>query len=389
MVELAPDVRLRAEHKRTTQRGSLSTGTWIGTRDGGAFESPFVSVSEVNAEGKALRLDFYDPHHLDRALARLDEIGRGEPSGSPAAGARNASPGSLLNSREDRGRHPFAAIAKPDALDTTLERFQAAYDLSFESGDWSTLGQVCAPDIVFEDRRRLALVSGGLELLVDSLRQRAETGARGESTIVGSAGNRVAIMRWLWSGGPPDGRFEIEYLGVGEVDEAGRLGAIILFDLEDTGAAQREAWARWAKIEPEIAETLATVAEASGGFKGPNSERLRTKLADDLIVEDRRRTGMGHIEGGDAYAQSVAVLRQLAPNTEIELGWFWPVIGPQGGVFTVRRTGEIAGGGDYESDYLALLVHTEGQWKRLEFFELEELDQARARFEELVGSERR
>jgi hypothetical protein len=54
----------------------ISEGGWTGTRDGGAFESTFVTVGEFDGEGRVLRLDFYDPHHLDDARARFAEIAR-------------------------------------------------------------------------------------------------------------------------------------------------------------------------------------------------------------------------------------------------------------------------------------------------------------------------
>jgi hypothetical protein len=93
---------------------------------------------------------------------------------------------------------------------------------------------------------------------------------------------------------------------------------------------------------------------------------------------------MGHIEGADAYADSLVALWQLTPTTQIELGWFWPRIGPGGGLFTVRRTGDISGGGAFESAHLALLLHQQKLWKRLELFELEDLDAALTRLAELA-----
>jgi hypothetical protein len=65
----------------------------------------------------------------------------------------------------------------------------------------------------------------------------------------------------LWSGGPSDGRFEIEYLSVVEVDEAGLVTAIVLFGADDARAAQREAWARWAAIDPAAGAVMAPLRE--------------------------------------------------------------------------------------------------------------------------------
>jgi hypothetical protein len=79
MVALAPDARMRLDHIRAATRGFIAEAVWVGTREGGAFESPFVVVSEFDAIGQIQRQDFYDPHHLPQALARFDELrGGGE-----------------------------------------------------------------------------------------------------------------------------------------------------------------------------------------------------------------------------------------------------------------------------------------------------------------------
>jgi len=74
MVDLAPDALGRADHLRTSERGLIGEVVWVGTRDGGAFESPFLWVVELDAEGVAQRLDFYDPHHLEIAWARFEGL---------------------------------------------------------------------------------------------------------------------------------------------------------------------------------------------------------------------------------------------------------------------------------------------------------------------------
>jgi hypothetical protein len=76
MVALAPDVRLRTDHLRLSHRAALFDAVWVGTREGGVFESPLVAVIELDARGRVVRIDFHDPHHVDRALARFEEIGR-------------------------------------------------------------------------------------------------------------------------------------------------------------------------------------------------------------------------------------------------------------------------------------------------------------------------
>ena len=124
-------------------------------------------------------------------------------------------------------------------------------EAGFRTGDWESLRASCAPGMVFEDRQRLVLVSGDRELMVASARERAAIGARPEVQQIETAGDRVAIWRMLWSGGPSGGRFEIEYLVVGEVDASGHFSRIVLFDPGDAHAAQREAWARCGELGVE------------------------------------------------------------------------------------------------------------------------------------------
>ena len=75
MVELAPDVQTRTDHVRTSSRGLIGASRWIGTRDGGPFEIPLLFVVELDTRAAALRLDIYDPQHLDRAIAQRRRLG--------------------------------------------------------------------------------------------------------------------------------------------------------------------------------------------------------------------------------------------------------------------------------------------------------------------------
>ncbi|HEV7732044.1 MAG TPA: nuclear transport factor 2 family protein [Candidatus Binatia bacterium] len=75
MVELAPDAHMQWHHVRTTARGVIADNVWVGTRDGGAFESPFIVVTELDGAGLTRRCDFYDPDHLEQAFSRFHEIG--------------------------------------------------------------------------------------------------------------------------------------------------------------------------------------------------------------------------------------------------------------------------------------------------------------------------
>jgi len=359
MTELAPDARGRTDHTRFAKGGFLAETVWTGTRDGGAFESPFVFVCELDAHGLAKRLDFYDPHHLDRALARFDEIDADTPP------------------------DPLAVIEKPNAASLCFQRWATRFRAFVTAADSESLRQFATPDMVFEDRQRRALVSGGVDLMVASSRERILAGARPTLHQVGTAGDRVAIHRVLWSGGPDDGRFEIEYFGISEVDGTGRLSAFILMDIDDPLAAQREAWRRWAAIDPVAAPWIALISP--GDPSDQNVDDYRATFTEDLVVEDRRRTGVGRIEGLDAYFESVNVFWELAPDTRVEMAWYWPAYDRHAALTTLRRVGTVPdGGGAYESVYLVLFaLGADGRINRQELFEPDSLDAALARFEEL------
>jgi ketosteroid isomerase-like protein len=237
--------------------------------------------------------------------------------------------------------------------------------------------------MIFEDRQGFARLSGGSEMQIASLRERLASGSHARGRLMGTAGERVAVLRMLWSGGPSDGRFEIENLVLIEVDEAGLVSASILCGADDARGAQREAWARWTAIDPSVAATVALVGEANDAFNAQDRARLRALFADDIAVDDHRRTGMGRLDGGDAYVGSLAVLWDLAEMTRVELGWFWLACDLQGALYTIRRTGDVAGGGAFESDYLMLIRHARGRLTRIELFELDQLEQALVRFEAL------
>jgi len=274
-----------------------------------------------------------------------------------------------------------------------MQRWLAIYDHVAKTGDWDPVRAICSPALVFEDRRRLFLLSGGIDLMIVSAAERMVVGARPRLELLGTAGDRIAIERVLWSGGPADGPFEIEYLGLWEVDEGGQLITMLLFDADEAPTVQREAWRRWAAIEPALADTLAMVAKATDAFNAQDRAGYRAQCADDLVVEDHRRIGMGHIrrkplergriEGGDAYVDSLVALWQLAAAVRVEHGWFWPAIAPNGSLHSVRRTGDVAGGGVFGSDYLMLALHAHGRFTRVELFELDDLDKALARFGDL------
>jgi ketosteroid isomerase-like protein len=220
-------------------------------------------------------------------------------------------------------------------------------------------------------------------MMIASLRERVASGARAERRLLGIAGERVAVGRMLWTGGPADGRFEIEYISVFEADESGLLSGVVIFELDDARAAQREAWARWAAIDPDVAPSVELLNEIIDAWNGRDRTALLARFADDLVVEDHRLAGIGRIEGAAAYVDANAVLWDLAPDQRIEFGWSWLAWDRHGLVATLRRVGTLADGGAFESEYVWLSLASGGRITHLELFEIDAHGAALARFEEL------
>jgi len=170
----------------------------------------------------------------------------------------------------------------------------------------------------------------------------------------------------------------------------GLFTASIALDADDPRAAQREAWARWVRIDPAVAPLIGPLGEILDASNTGDRARYRAQLADDLVVEDHRRTGMGRVEGADAYLASVAAFGELVSSATAALGWHRPALAPHGALTVARITDTVAAsGGEFESVYLYLFTISRGRIARIELFELDALDAARARFEALrAGSER-
>src|SRR5262249_18910858 len=222
LVDLAPDVVMRADHiLALDDRVMLAVTRWVGSREGGPFEIPFVTVAVFGPDGRIQRSDAYDPEQLDGARARFDAL------------------------RVGAAHDPLAALARPNAASAAADRWFAA----FAARDWTAMRALCAPDAQFEDRRRLALVSGDVDWwIADNQRTAPMPQVRIERHLVGTAGDRLALYRILLTGDPggataasaPEssrisslGPFEIEFLWVGEVDETGRVTAGVAFDVDD------------------------------------------------------------------------------------------------------------------------------------------------------------
>jgi class 3 adenylate cyclase/ketosteroid isomerase-like protein len=358
LLDLRPDTRFRVDHVLALEdRRSLAVMGWVGGEQDGTFEIRGAAVTEHAVDGTRRRQDIYDLDQLDAAWARFAAIG-----GRPGA-----------------ARDPLAALAKPNAASAAMDRVQAA----FEAGDWAAMRAACTPDATIEDRRRRVLVSGAVDVWVADRQRAARAGTVYHRTLVGTVGKRVALERVLCAGGPSGGPFEIEHLWLIEVDESGRIVFGAAFDVDDWRTANREAAARLIARDSAAAASLPPLVEVLEAFNDRNLARLRAVFADDVVAEDRRRAGVGRVEGASRYVDSLAVFWDLAPDGQADT--LHVLARDRHGVVSAGRVlGTLAeGGGAFETYFVNVLIVERGRIARYELFEPEDVDVALARFAEL------
>src|SRR5262249_22838232 len=328
--------------------------------------------AEVNDCGEFVAAVTVDPEDLEAAYAELD---RRYAAGEAAAHGRAAA--GTGRGRPDAARDALAALVKPNAATVARDRLEAA----FEARDWAALRALFVADAKHEDRRRHVLVSTDLDGWIADRQRWACAGVHQERRLVATVGDRVAIERIVATSGPPDGRSEMEYLSLMEVDESGRILAAVAFDPDDSRAAFAEAWAR-ALAGDAAAATLRPVSELGLGLNDHDPVRVRGAFADDLVVHDHRLAGLGLIEGADAYLESIAALWRLAPDDHIEVGF--DLARERHGVVRATKTfGTLPEGGTYERRIVIVSIVASDRITRMEFFEPEDVDAALARFAEL------
>jgi ketosteroid isomerase-like protein len=351
LFQQSPDAIIEPLYFLAMERhGFLAIAHDFGTlADGGAFESVFVQT------GGDSGVELFDLDDLDAARARFEAL------------------------RPDPLRIP------PNAATRMRVRTHEA----FLARDWTALRSLVSDDFVWEDRGKRALLVGDVELWIASMQQSASPGVRREAEIVASRGDRIALERVLYVGAPGGIHYEMETLRLTELGAAGRLAASITFDPDDRPAAFAEATLRFAADEAAGAALMTVAAVAGWGrtFAESDWDVVRSHWSGDAVISDHRALRFGAALGDlgrDAYLDSLRALAELAPDARTEapryLAWNqWGV------VRVVRLFGTQRDGGEFENVFLGVLMTDGDRIERYELFDIDDVDAALARFEELCA----
>ncbi len=203
-------------------------------------------------------------------------------------------------------------------------------------------------------------------------------GMRPERTLLATAGDRLALERWCWRRAESGADFAIDLLTLTEVTADGLAVVWICFDPDDRAAASGElAELHLRRTRPVTVRKFAERREA-----GRDLARLRASFTDDFFFRDHRRTGLGCLEGADAYLASVVALFELSPDAMVGRPLYFLADEPHATLSIARSFGTLAQGGDFDSVYAMIMVYGRDDLAGVELFELDDLDAARARFEE-------
>src|SRR5919109_1102397 len=202
-------------------------------------------------------MELFPEEALDAALARLEELDRGESS---------------------------------DALENACSRFTGRFVDAFEQRDWDTVTESLAPDSCFEDRRvGLGTRSEGKEAYLAMLNSFASVGAAViDMSTVAVRGERLILYHSI-IGGPRDDprRFEAECLMLYEIDQNGRLLMTILLDPHDLDAAFDELDDRYIAGEGSRHEPVWSVIVGSlASFNEHDWRRFRQFRTPDYALID-------------------------------------------------------------------------------------------------------
>jgi len=405
LVDLAPDVQLRIDHTMMSGDRFLYVTTWVGTREGGPFESPSAILCELDGAGRIRQFDQYDLDRLDDVRARFAASGAGGESGStlrdgpevtgPPHGdrkfplqddyqaVRTEEPPSVGG--VSKGAFATRSPAGPDPLripPNAATRASDLYEEAREALDLEAIAAMCAPTMLFDDRRRGLRVTGDRETFIVSNRLIISPRLRASRTVLATMGDHLALRHIRWTGTTADGvAFENENLSLMEVDAEGRIAAIISFDADDRRAASLEMFERYAR--GDAAQLIPAAAfEGIRAMNDHDVERLRALISDDFVFDDHRRTGIGRLEGAAASVASLAALLEQVQGLTIET--LYTVATEKHGELVMAHTfGILASGGEFEAVYARLGLYQDDRIVAMELFEPEDLDVARARLEEL------
>src|SRR5271166_2141264 len=348
--DLTPDLTIYMEAvHRLSDLGVVVTHTAYGTSQQG-FDAEWRMIFIFAVEGDLInRCEIFDEVDIDAALAGFEEL------------------------------HPQARRLE-NAASRLVERFFAYAG----AREWDTMAEILADGSFVDDRRRV--VNAGLwhgrDVVIANMRALVETRVNITLTVIGTRGERLALIRVCFPNDQRLGEFGVELLSIVEIDADNQMAAYIGFDVDDINAAFEELDARYLAGEAAAhAQTWSVIAEAFAALN--RHERFAT--TPDWIHIDHRP--LATFEAGNLAAYLSATW-ELTPDISMYIEAVHR-LSDLGAVLTHAAYGTSREGFDAEWRMILLLTADSDLINRGEIFDETDLDAALARFEELHPQSRR
>ena len=350
---------VRRDHlPRLCGRALVEVVTLHGTVDGGDFEQQFILV--IGYDGHHLRTsEAFDLDQLDAALARYEELSTESPT---AARIENAATRAVAHGQD-----------------------------AWEARDWERFAALFAPAFFHVDRRTLVQLELDRDQYLDSIRPFFEMATSAPTMdVLATRGNALVMVRAMVRVGRQDtgdwsGPSELEFIGVIEVDDGGNNIAMVQFDADDLDAAYAELDARYAAGEAAAYGSVATARQAFvQAVAARDWDALAAQFAPDLVVTDHRPFGWETLRGPAVFVETFKSLFDLAPDARLRTDH---VTMSARGELVIATWWGTREGGAFEAPRVVVLEHdASGRICREDFYNLDQLDEARARFEALGAS---
>ena len=346
LLDDTPDINVYSEVvHRLSNLGAVITQVGHGTSQQG-FQAEWREIGIFTFDGDLLsRYELFDAADLDTALAKFDELSRPSPQ--------------LEN-----------------AASQVAERFLA----SFAARDWDAMAVLVADDFYSDDRRAVigAGIRQGPDAVIAEMRANAELWiTKGTFTTIATRGERLALIHARFSGSDEEPQaFLTETLGIGEINAAGRIVAIVTFDLDDFEAAIAELDARYIAGEAAAhARAWSAIARAYASISG---RELAATTPDWVNIDHRRAAGFAP---GEAI-EYIRAAWDLTKNLNIYAEGVYR-LNDLGAVVAHAARGTSLEGFDAEWRAVNLFTVEGDKISRTELFDEADVDAVIVKFEQL------
>ena len=325
---------------------------------GGAFERNLCQLWTFDSAGLLSLWQQFEVEHDAEALLRFDE-------------------------RFGAGRTEAAT----EVFENAAARADRELFRCFNARDWNGVLACAAPELVFDERRRMVRNTCGREVWLEQFRILFDVPeSRFRSRLIATRGERLALNRHCFQGEVADGGGPLsmeDQLALHEIDREGRITAIVLFDEDDPDAAYAELDLRFQAGEGEShAGSLAIMREFERAVASGCWDPVLALCSPALVEHDHRPLAvLGTTRGAEAWVRNFRVLADLAPDSRYRVDHFRST--PRG-FCSVGFWNGTREGGPYELPLVAV-IELDGQDRiaRADIYDADQLERARARFEEL------